>query len=187
MVRHVGSAVYASLAYRPDSTHVDSTVDDVLEARAGVCQDFAHVMITICRHFGVPARYVSGYLYTPDEERSNLGEPASDATHAWVETYLPGWGWFGFDPTHDKFVGDRHVRTAVGRDYADVPPSRGIYRGQTESRVEVAVEVKHLDEPPAYLTRSFETTGWVPPEEPQNIPEEPQPFEYYAQQMQQQQ
>ncbi len=186
-VREVGKAVYDAFEYRTDSTDVDTTVDEALGKRAGVCQDLAHVMITVCRHLGVPARYVSGYLFVPEDERTRLGEAAADATHAWVEVYLPGWGWFGYDPTHEHFVGGRHVRTAVGRDYRDVPPSRGIYRGQTESRVEVAVEVTALDEPPTYLSRSFETTGWVPPEPPQDIPDEPQPFEYFAQQMQQQQ
>lgn len=189
MVHHLGSAVHHALDYQTDSTHVDSPIDDALAARAGVCQDYAHVMIALCRVHGLPARYVSGYLYTPPEARRERGEAAAatDATHAWVEVMLPELGWVGYDPTHDAVVRERHIRTAVGRDYADVPPTRGVYRGQTESHVEVEVSVVKLDRPPSHLARTFDLTGWTPPEPPQDVPDEPKPFAYYAQQMQQQQ
>lgn len=186
-VGHIGSAIYAAFEYETTSTHVDSPIDHALEARAGVCQDFAHIMIACCITMGLPTRYVSGYLFTPDHERDADRGESADATHAWVEVMLPTLGWVGFDPTHDTFISDRHVRVAVGRDYADVPPTRGVYRGQTESHVEVAVTVTQLDAPPTHLTRSFELTGWTPPEPPQDVPDEPKPFAYYAQQMQQQQ
>jgi transglutaminase-like putative cysteine protease len=94
--------------------------------RQGVCQDFTHIMIALVRQLRIPCRYVSGYLY----HRSNGPDrSAEDAMHAWVEAYLPGLGWVGFDPTNNVPTGDRHIRVAVGRDYADVPPTRGCSRG----------------------------------------------------------
>jgi transglutaminase-like putative cysteine protease len=111
-------------AYEPGMTDVHSDVNQVLNAGAGVCQDFAHLTIGVLRLAGVPARYVSGYLAPRLDRGRPLGEQAS---HAWLEVMLPQ-GWFGFDPTHGSRVTDHHVRLAVGRDYADVPPLRGVYR-----------------------------------------------------------
>jgi transglutaminase-like putative cysteine protease len=98
----------------------------------------AHIMIALVRHVGIPCRYVSGYLYhgREDHDRST-----ASATHAWVEAFLPTLGWVGFDPTNALVARDRHVRTALGRDYADVPPTRGLFRGRTESELFVAVQV----------------------------------------------
>ncbi len=110
--------------YEPGATHVHSDVNEILTTGAGVCQDFAHLTIGILRLAGVPARYVSGYLAPRDRVRP-LG---SQASHAWLEALLPESGWAGFDPTHGCPTTDRHVRIAVGRDYADVPPLRGVYR-----------------------------------------------------------
>jgi transglutaminase-like putative cysteine protease len=104
-------------------------------------------MIALVRRVGIPCRYVSGYLFhrTEDHDRSE-----EDATHAWVEAFLPELGWIGFDPTNDLIAAERHIRVAVGRDYADVPPTRGIYRGQASSQLEVGVKVLpaavHIDE-----------------------------------------
>ena len=106
-----------------------------LRERRGVCQDFAHIMIAIARAWGVPTRYVSGYMY----HRGNKDRSGADATHAWVEAYLPSLGWVGFDPTNNILAGERHVRAAVGRDYADVPPTRGTYKGVAESELSIAV------------------------------------------------
>ena len=108
------------------------------QSRQGVCQDFAHIMIALVRRLRIPCRYVSGYLYrrAQDHDRSVV-----DATHAWVEAFLPPLGWVGFDPTNCLLAGDRHIRTAIGRDYADVPPTRGIFRGHTPSELSVAVRV----------------------------------------------
>src|SRR5262249_22590678 len=115
----------------------DSPIDLALEAKKGVCQDFAHIMIAICRAWGVPARYVSGYLFTDrDGDRSD-----PDATHAWVEVFLPSLRWVGIDPTNNILAGERHVAVAVGRDYGDVPPSRGVYKGEADSELDVAVSV----------------------------------------------
>jgi transglutaminase-like putative cysteine protease len=97
-------------------------------------------MIAVCRQWGIPARYVSGYLYTDRSHASDRSDP--DATHAWVEVFLPSLRWVGFDPTNNTIAGERHVIVAVGRDYADVPPSRGVYKGDADSELAVAVSVR---------------------------------------------
>lgn len=122
--RRIVEWVRDQFEYEPGATDVHSDVNAILSAGAGVCQDFAHLTIGILRLAGIPARYVSGYLAPLDRVRP-LG---SQATHAWLEALLPESGWTGFDPTHGGPATDRHVRIAVGRDYADVPPVRGIYR-----------------------------------------------------------
>lgn len=136
-VRALSLSLYGSFAYAPGVTEADSPIDLALQARSGVCQDFAHIMIAICRSWGIPARYVSGYLFTDRE-----GDRSSpDATHAWVEVFLPSLRWVGFDPTNNSMAGERHIAVAVGRDYNDVPPSRGVYKGDSESDLFVAVSV----------------------------------------------
>jgi len=122
--------------YESNSTSVHTHMRDVLLARRGVCQDFAHVMIGLCRALKIPALYVSGYLAT---------EIAS-ASHAWVEVLLPGLGWIGLDPTHNRPVDDTYVKIAVGRDYADVPPVAGHYKGTTDRQLDVKVDIKRLDQ-----------------------------------------
>lgn len=131
--------IYEAFAYEAGVTRADSAIDDVLKARKGVCQDFAHVMIAICREWGVPARYVSGYLFT-DRKAGDRSDP--DATHAWVEVFLPSLRWVGFDPTNNVLAAERHIVCAVGRDYSDVPPSRGVYKGDAESELAVGVAVR---------------------------------------------
>ncbi len=121
--------------YESKSTTVHTHMRDVLLEKRGVCQDFAHVMIGLCRALKIPALYVSGYLAT---------ETAS-ATHAWVEVLIPGTGWIALDPTHDRPVDETYVKIAVGRDYADVPPVAGNYKGTTERKLEVKVDIKRLD------------------------------------------
>jgi transglutaminase-like putative cysteine protease len=138
MLSTLTARLFDTFAYTPNSTRVDSPIDDALRSRQGVCQDFAHVMIAIVRSLGVPCRYVSGYLFhrVEDNDRSSDG-----ATHAWVEALLPDMGWVGFDPTNNLIAGDRHVRVAIGRDYADVPPTRGVYQGVSGMTSELAVAV----------------------------------------------
>ena len=138
-VRELSQAIYAAFGYEAGVTRADSPIDDVLRARKGVCQDFAHLMIAICRSWGVPARYVSGYLFT-DRKGGDRSDP--DATHAWVEVFLPSARWIGFDPTNNTEAGERHIACAVGRDYSDVPPSRGVYKGDAESELSVGVSVR---------------------------------------------
>jgi transglutaminase-like putative cysteine protease len=138
-VRELSSTIYGAFGYEAGVTRADSPIDDVLAARVGVCQDFAHVMIAICRSWGVPARYVSGYLFT-DRKHGDRSDP--DATHAWVEVFLPSLRWIGFDPTNNTEAGERHIACAIGRDYSDVPPSRGVYKGESDSQLAVGVSVR---------------------------------------------
>ncbi len=142
LLRELNEAMYGAFEYKPKATRVDSPIEDALTNKMGVCQDFAHVFITILRGLMIPARYVSGYLYHGDEanDRSREG-----ATHAWVEAWLPGAGWTGFDPTNNLLASERHIRTAIGRDYADVPPTRGVFKGEASSKLTVSVSVKPSD------------------------------------------
>ena len=137
-VRMLMSGLHQRFEYKPKSTRVDSPIDEALAARRGVCQDFAHIMVTLVRSLGIPARYVSGYVHKrpQDRDRSRDG-----ATHAWVEAWLPELEWVGFDPTHNSLTGEHHIRVAVGRDYADVPPTRGVFKGLSSVKSELAVGV----------------------------------------------
>ncbi|MFO1476120.1 MAG: transglutaminase family protein [Verrucomicrobiota bacterium] len=130
--RRLMSFVHRHLEYQSRSTGVHTPMRDVLASRRGVCQDFAHVLIGLCRALRIPALYVSGYLAT---------ETAS-ATHAWTEVYIPGAGWLGLDPTHDRAPDESYVKIAVGRDYADVAPVRGTYKGTTQRTMTVDVRVE---------------------------------------------
>jgi transglutaminase-like putative cysteine protease len=145
LVLDLNAALYSKISYVPKSTNVDSPIDHALESRQGVCQDFAHIMIGLARRIGIPCRYVSGYLFhrAGDKTRS-----AEGATHAWVEALFPGLGWIGLDPTNNVLASERHVRTAVGRDYADVPPTKGVFKGSADSQLLVAVRVAPSDAPP---------------------------------------
>ncbi len=131
--------LHRSFNYQPGSTNAASTIDDILQSKQGVCQDYAHVMIAIARSWGIPTRYVSGYMYVTgvDSEQS-----PDSATHAWVECLLPGIGWFGFDPTNDTMADERHVRIAVGRDYHDVSPTRGVIIDGGPSHLEASVRME---------------------------------------------
>lgn len=138
-LRRLNETLYQSFGYQPGVTDADSPIDLALEAGSGVCQDFAHIMLAICRGWNLPARYVSGYLFT-DRDAGDRSDP--DATHAWIEVFLPSLRWVGFDPTNNCLAGERHVAVAVGRDYADVTPSRGVYKGDAESQLAVGVTVR---------------------------------------------
>jgi transglutaminase-like putative cysteine protease len=138
MLRRLMGEMYARFEYSPRSTRVDSPIDEALANRKGVCQDFAHIFLSLVRPLGIPARYVSGYLFQPagSHERSTDG-----ATHAWVEVLLPDLGWVGLDPTNNLIADNRHIRVAIGRDYADVPPTRGVFKGVSSVRSELTVSV----------------------------------------------
>ena len=142
-VRGLCRAIYEGLEYEAGVTRADSPIDEALQAGRGVCQDFAHIMLAICRGWGLPARYVSGYLYTESAEGGFRSDP--DATHAWVEVFLPTLRWVGFDPTNNTPAGERHVTVAIGRDYDDVPPSRGVFKGEAESQLSVGVSVRRTE------------------------------------------
>jgi len=131
--------------YRPDVTGVETSVGEVLTHSSGVCQDLAHVLIGLCRAIGIPARYVSGYILAgPDRDAPKRGAAAS---HAWVEAFTPTHGWRGFDPTNDLLASEHHVKMAVGRDYHDVPPTRGTFRGVADEVLAVAVSTQAVAAP----------------------------------------
>ncbi len=140
----ISHGIHEAFAYVPKSTNVDSPIDHAISERKGVCQDFAHVMIALVRKLRVPCRYVSGYLFHTTGDQSSSAEGAS---HAWVEAFLLGLGWVGFDPTNDTVCKERHIRVAVGRDYAEVPPTRGVFKGGSESELSVSVTVSLADAP----------------------------------------
>ena len=133
--------IHRDFAYVPASTTVHTHMADVLRKRQGVCQDFAHVMIGVCRALHIPARYVSGYLYNGPADQLR----GAQASHAWVEIFLPGLGWRGLDPTNNCQPGESHIKIATGRDYADVPPLKGTYRGTGERKMSVEVLVTALE------------------------------------------
>ncbi len=137
-LQKLNSQVYNGFSYVKASTSVDSPIEDALQSRQGVCQDFAHIMIALVRGLRIPCRYVSGYLH---HESWHLDRSGEGATHAWVEALLPGVGWVGFDPTNNLLAGERHIRTAIGRDYADVPPTMGTMKGRASSELQVRVRV----------------------------------------------
>ena len=145
-LRRLSDTLHYSFSYSPGSTSVISTIDHILETGHGVCQDYAHVMIAIARSWGIPTRYVSGYLHV-----TGNGEQQVPATlsHAWVECRLLGLGWVGFDPTNHTLADQRHVRLAVGRDYQDVTPTRGVFHGGGQSCLDVNVRMRPLTFPEA--------------------------------------
>ncbi len=134
--------LYGSLTYDPNATHVHSTLDEVITGRAGVCQDFSHLMIACARSQGIPARYVSGYLYVEKDDKGIRGD---EATHAWVECLMPDGRWAGFDPTNNLLASDRYIKIHIGRDYSDVTPTKGIYVGTPAAKLEVLVHVEKLE------------------------------------------
>jgi transglutaminase-like putative cysteine protease len=144
----LNEGIYKSFNYVPNSTKVDSPIEDALQTRQGVCQDFAHIMIALVRPLRIPCRYVSGYLFHRAAEDGPQDRSLEGASHAWVEALVPRLGWIAFDPTNNLIGGDRHIRVAIGRDYADVPPTRGVYKGEAHSELSVAVTVSPSDAPP---------------------------------------
>ena len=184
LVHEINQRLFDYFEYMPRSTRGDSPIDDAIVSGKGVCQDFAHTMIALLRHVRIPARYVSGYLYRSREDHDRS---TPDATHAWVDVLLPHLGWVGFDPTNNLVAHHRHIRTAVGRDYADVPPTHGIFRGTTDSELYVAVHVEASDLPPALDRKLPIPDDWsVLVERAQQAPERTPSF-IDMQQMQQQQ
>ena len=132
----IGAHIFRTFTYTPKFTTVNTKPAEVVRTRQGVCQDFAHVMLGICRTHGIPARYVSGYFFNPNRKPDEI-----EASHAWVEVYLPGYGWKGFDPTHNRVPDTRYVKVAVGRDYGDIRPVSGTFRGIGTRELVVEVQV----------------------------------------------
>jgi len=129
-------AVHGQFSYQANSTNVHTHMREVLRLKRGVCQDFAHVMLGMCRSLKIPALYVSGYL----------ASETAGATHAWVEVNIPELGWRALDPTHNRQPDETYVKIAVGRDYADVPPVTGTYKGTTDRQMQVQVNVKRAND-----------------------------------------
>lgn len=140
-------AAATCLTYTPGSTYIGMNVNEVFARKTGVCQDYAHVMVAMCRSVGIPARYVSGYLPTAlgPRVKSVNADPNEVTTHAWTEVAIPGAGWWGLDPTNQQEVGSQHVKIAHGRDYDDVAPLRGVYHGPAAHRLEVSVRINPHD------------------------------------------
>jgi transglutaminase-like putative cysteine protease len=142
--RELMHRIHAEFTYDPVATDVATSVDEVLRGRRGVCQDFAHVMLACLRAFGQAARYVSGYLVTNHrvDEAALVG---ADASHAWVSVRLPGGDWLDLDPTNDVVPGNRHIVVAVGRDFGDVTPMRGVLLGGGRHELIVGVDVTPVE------------------------------------------
>lgn len=143
-VREISDIVHGALTYTSGATHVGIDLDEVISAGRGVCQDYAHLAVALCRRLGIPARYVSGYLFAADDA---TGADTTEAvveveTHAWFEAAVPGWGWLALDPTNGLEVGPRHIKVGHGRDYDDVAPLRGVHSGGAASTVEAGVEIR---------------------------------------------
>jgi transglutaminase-like putative cysteine protease len=132
--------IFEHFAYKKGITTVETTIEEIWKLKSGVCQDFAHVLLTILRKLKIPARYVSGYI-CPHKN----GMRGEGATHAWVEAYIPDYGWLGIDPTNNVLVNETHVRLAVGKNFSDCSPVKGTYRGTSNHTLEVAVSVEYED------------------------------------------
>jgi transglutaminase-like putative cysteine protease len=139
-VRTICRHVYTSFAYKPRSTGVATLATDAIRLRSGVCQDFAHVALGMCRTSGIPVRYVSGYFI---KVQRRPGE--DEASHAWIEAFVPGYGWAAYDPTHDRAADERYVKVASGRDYGDIRPVSGTYRGGKTRSLEVEVRLRESE------------------------------------------
>ena len=178
-VQSASDLIHERFQYVKGATHVNSSIADSLRIGAGVCQDFAHLLLGVLRKRGIPARYVSGYLVPHNKENpaAKLEEViGGQASHAWAEAYIPDSDWMPLDPTLGKPVGMRHVRIAYGRDYSDVAPVRGVYKGHAGQRLSVDVSVR-----PAIDDEGHEMMA-----ETAAIPAEPEPVEPRAQQSGQQ-
>jgi transglutaminase-like putative cysteine protease len=147
--------VYENLSYQPAVTDVSTTAVDVLAGREGVCQDFSHLLLALCRRNGIPSRYVSGYIVPSQARLDRLeqqpqwrgltnADGQTGASHAWVESFISTHGWRGFDPTNNVMANENHVKIAIGRDYRDVAPTRGTYRGPAEESLSVDVVARAI-------------------------------------------
>ena len=128
--------VYTNFEYKTGVTNVKTSLEEAWELKAGVCQDFTNVLLRMVKMLGIPARYVSGYICPNDEITRGEG-----ATHAWIEAYIPFYGWIGLDPTNHAIANENHVRVAIGRDYNDCAPVKGVFKGSVEAEMQVKVSV----------------------------------------------
>jgi transglutaminase-like putative cysteine protease len=135
----IGEHIHRNYKYTPLATNVNTRAQEVLSKKQGVCQDFAHLMIALCRSHGIPARYVSGYFLNQHKLPGEI-----EASHAWIEVFIPGFGWKGYDPTHRRQSDTRYVKLAVGRDYSDIRPVGGTFRGRGTRKMVVEVSVQRI-------------------------------------------
>lgn len=146
-IESLSRAIYEKFAYKPGATDTGTPLLAVWKKRAGVCQDFAHVMLSVLRTAGLPARYVCGYIESDSQAAGASAGRAlvgSTATHAWVEVMLPGLQWVAVDPTNDQWCGERHITVALGRDFEDAAPVRGTFKGSGSQSMKVRVTMKRL-------------------------------------------
>ncbi len=141
--------IKTNFRYAAGSTRIDTPVAVALKQRTGVCQDFAQVMIAVLRSAEIPARYVTGYIETETQRKASEARRApaligASESHAWVEAFLPGGFWWPLDPTNDCVAGERHVKIAVGRDYHDSTPTRGVFKGTHTEKLSVAVVMQRV-------------------------------------------
>lgn len=147
---NVSEFIFENFTYKQGVTTIESDIDEIWSLKAGVCQDFAHLLLEMLQIAELPSRYVSGYICPKNHDLRGEG-----ATHAWVEVFLPTYGWIGIDPTNNCLVSDRHVRLAVGKDFHDCTPVKGIYKGSLEHRLEVTVVVENTDSHISTLYNDF--------------------------------
>lgn len=141
--------IKSNLRYEPGTTRIDTPIATVIKQQAGVCQDFAQLMIAVLRSAEIPARYVTGYIETETQRRASEAHRAprligASESHAWVEAYLPGGYWWPLDPTNDCIAGERHVKVAVGRDYHDSTPTHGVFKGTRTDKLSVWVLMQRI-------------------------------------------
>jgi transglutaminase-like putative cysteine protease len=144
LLEQISNAIYSNFTYDQKVTNVKTTLEETLRLKRGVCQDYAHIMIAICRIFNIPSRYVSGYHFIGDIEsnQSNF----QHASHAWVEAYVPSFGWVGLDPTNNGKIDFRYVKLSYGRDYSDIVPVKGVYKGSSNQNLKVLVDIQYIQE-----------------------------------------
>jgi len=174
--RQLRTYVFEQFKYIKGITTVETTLDEVWRLKAGVCQDFAHILLAFLRQIRVPARYVSGYI-CPNRN----GMRGEGATHAWIEAYIPDNGWVGLDPTNNCEADDLHVRLAVGRNFSDCSPVKGTYKGAAGQQLEVGVSVSYEDGP------RNDVPDMTPAPQPSANEKEQNSYRRYLEMMQQQQ
>jgi transglutaminase-like putative cysteine protease len=144
-IQRMAELIYRDFTYQTGVTDVTTSIEEIVAGRQGVCQDFTHLLLGMCRAIGVPARYASGYIVERGHSGANAPSRGVGASHAWVEAFTPTHGWRGFDPTNNLVANEFYVKIALGRDYSDVPPTRGTYHGGPGENLTVAVTARALD------------------------------------------
>jgi transglutaminase-like putative cysteine protease len=157
--KYFSEYIHKTFEYRKGITTVETTLDEIWSLKSGVCQDFAHMLLVLLRLTKIPARYVSGYI-CPNKN----GMRGEGATHAWVEAYIPFYGWVGIDPTNNCIVNETHVRLAVGKNFSDCSPVKGTYRGTSSHTLKVTVSVSYEDEKATTQSPEVETAPAIPVE-----------------------